>query len=180
MTTQNFDLNASLIERSISAGLSNIKDQIDSEGTTIWTFTVKKILTELGKSPHNNFLVASSSGIYPADCGEWLYDLVWYENNVSPIGLKSLHLVVESEWKNPRGNVDYLQDIQDDFEKLIVARSPHKLMIFESDSINITETYISWLNNTVINCDISQPKDRYMYAGWNIKEQTFLFDLYIH
>ena len=55
----------------------------------------------------------------------WLYDLVWlkYDENKSLIDAP---LVMESEW-------DGKNDVKDDFQKLLLARSKYRVMIFQCD-----------------------------------------------
>ena len=84
--------------------------------------------------------------------GEWLYDVTWleYERGLGKRGLYlavqarvaaaerkrclliDSHLVAECEWGD-------IEDIVDDFEKLLLARAHVRLMIFEGLSERIPE-----------------------------------------
>jgi hypothetical protein len=52
---------------------------------------------------------------------EWLVDLVWWEESLNHTGVA---LAVESEWNAP------VDDIVADFEKLLIIKSPLKLMVY--------------------------------------------------
>ncbi|MDR0932395.1 MAG: hypothetical protein LBM70_05170 [Victivallales bacterium] len=60
---------------------------------------------------------------------EWLYDMIWFKNteggNKKDIMLKEVCLVLECEWSHCYSDVSY------DFEKLLLANAPIKVMIFE-------------------------------------------------
>ena len=56
--------------------------------------------------------------------GDWLFDMTWYEADDEG-QLLSLGLVMESEWG------PYWNDVRFDFEKLLVADAPVKVMVFE-------------------------------------------------
>jgi hypothetical protein len=69
---------------------------------------------------------------------EWLYDLIWYKNN-SEVRLETVPLVLESEWA-----YDYY-DIRFDFEKLLLANAPLKVMVFQDGGHDTTEVLFSKL-----------------------------------
>src|SRR5690606_23789575 len=61
----------------------------------------------------------------PGRCNsEWLYDLVWYRNNEAGL-LHQIGLIMESEWSRA------MEEIRYDFEKLLVAKAPIKVMVFQ-------------------------------------------------
>jgi membrane-bound inhibitor of C-type lysozyme len=135
-----------------------------------WTKGIKETLYNIAKRNEYNYHVAAS-GIKSKDSGEWLYDLVWY--NWGQGFLEDVYLVVESEWLKD------LADIQLDFEKLIVARSKHRLMIFQADTEQILKSHIEELNTIVDKCKISTSGDRYLYAAYSYENKCFFFDLKI-
>ena len=61
--------------------------------------------------------------------GEWLYDVTWCKNASGEM-LESIPLVAECEW----GNIEY---IQEDFEKLLVARARVRVMVCDSESARL-------------------------------------------
>jgi hypothetical protein len=66
---------------------------------------------------------------------EWLYDLHWYEENEdTPYQQTSFPLVVECEWAYRRPGCKYKDSygaVKWDFQKLLVANSDLRLMIFK-------------------------------------------------
>lgn len=160
---KNIDSTEIQIAQEIQSFITTI-DNWESE--TYWTNGIKSILYKVGKK--NNFLVAAS-GIEQKDCGEWLYDLVWYTYGQG--FLEDVHLIVESEWcKN-------IEAIQEDFEKLLVGKARHRLMIFQTNILQTIEKYIDELNSIVDKSNLSIFGDRFLYAVYNKEDQTFYFDL---
>jgi hypothetical protein len=175
MTTAAFNDYALPFEKSLGKAFMNVWDFVEEDNNTNWTKAVKTILDSEVRKIRPNLKVAACS-ITTADCTEWLYDFVCYEN--SELGLKDVLLVAESEWRG-RFTSDYLQDVQDDFEKLLLARSPYRLMIFEGDDEAEIINTISHLKKIVMQCKLSTMGDRYMFAGW-VKSKEFYYDLHIH
>ena len=106
--------------------------KIKREGTCNrdWTLSVKRRLGELGKEHKWSVCTSSLLDFEP----EWLFDQTWFwspENR-----LRELGLVMESEW----GSKD---EVIYDFEKLLVARAPYKVMIFEADGGECEEIFNS-------------------------------------
>src|SRR5271154_1369603 len=60
-----------------------------------WTHKIKEVVGGIGKK--KDFSVCAS-GFAGADWGEWLYDMVWYQNRKDTNRLESVPLVLESEW----------------------------------------------------------------------------------
>lgn len=175
MTTTNFDKLALPFERQLSDAFAKVWEYVEDDTHANWTRAVKKIMDNEVRTLRPNLLVAASSH-ETANCGEWLYDFVCYE--YSDIGLKDVILVAESEWPS-LFTEDYLQDIQEDFEKLILARSPYRLMIFEGKSEEEIKGVISHLVTIIRHCNLTTLGDRYMFAGWIISKD-FYYDVYIH
>lgn len=175
MTTPNFQTQALPFEQQLSGALSKIWDYIDDDTNTNWTKAVKQIMVNEVRTLRPNLKIAACS-IETSDGPEWLYDFVCYENN--DIGLNDVILVAESEWTG-RYTQDYLRDVQDDFEKLILARSPYKLMIFEGHSEIEIKDFIVHLTTVVKHCKLTTNGDRYMFAGW-VNAKEFYYDVYIH
>lgn len=75
-------------------------------------------LKDLGKSIYVYPNTTSRDG-----AGEWLLGLIWWRMNGT--NLKDIVLAVESEWSH------YTWDVKYDFEKLLVVKSPIKILIAE-------------------------------------------------
>jgi len=109
--------------------------------------------------------------------GEWLYDILWWHGDDQRYIIES-PLVAESEWGN---NID---KIKDDFPKLLLARSEHRIMIFEgypeeSHRRNNVAEKIDWCKKQIRNFSCTQKGDRYLFCAWQWVKQEFLFDLFI-
>lgn len=81
---------------------------------------------------------------------EWLYDMVWYRPIKTP----------EMEFENPAEFVLVLeselskfnlQGFREDFDKLLIANAPHRVMIF-SDRPNLSEAVLTYAEKAVENC----------------------------
>ncbi len=84
-----------------------------------WTAKIKKGFLELGKK--------FDYETCPDECNrQWLYDLIWFKNNEYN-HLVELSLVLESEWSKN------IYEIKYDFEKLLVAKAPIKVMICQEN-----------------------------------------------
>ena len=90
-----------------------------------WTAKIKKGFLALGKK--------FDYETCPDECNpQWLYDLIWFKNNEKH-HLVELGLVLESEWSK------YIDDIKYDFEKLLVAKAPIKVMICQEKNGNVED-----------------------------------------
>lgn len=97
---------------------------------SVWTAHIKKEFRALGRE-------FGCSVVPNEDESQWLFDLVWFQNDDQSF-LRQVVLVLESEWSQS------LWDIQYDFEKLLVAKAPYKVMIFQvrSDSAEPVWDYL--------------------------------------
>ncbi|MBS1510259.1 MAG: hypothetical protein JST86_05415 [Bacteroidetes bacterium] len=175
MYSATFNQTCDDFELRLSESLNKIWDYILDDKNRYWTQAVKQILSKESRLIRDNLKVAACN-LKDSDCPEWLYDFVCYDYD--NIGLKDVILVAESEWRNPFTN-DYLQDIQEDFEKLLMARAKYRIMIFEGETKEEVETTVIYLQKIISNSKLSQPGDRYMFAGW-IRAKEFYFHSHIH
>ena len=108
----------------IKKGLNNI-EVARHEGCD-WGREVKTELCKIGKGLDYSVYASRVDEIH-RDGGEWLYDVTWleYKLDCDDESLVDVHLVAECEWKG-------LGEIYHDFEKLLLARSGVRLMIFTS------------------------------------------------
>lgn len=129
-----------------------------------WTDGIIDVLSTLGDDSYDCEILG---GDYESG---WLFDLVWckYDNERK---LVHVELVVECEWNQGRNH------IQTDFEKLVVARAQHRLMIFEATSDSRISEHINFLNSIVDGFPSALPGDRYLYAALNSKSEEFLFSV---
>lgn len=95
----------------------------DNNWNRAWTRAVKTELCSIGRK-FGYKVYASPMKTVKSDGGEWLYDVTWLEYEKSGDGeLTDAPLVAECEW-DPQG-------IEDDFEKLLLARAGVRVMIVD-------------------------------------------------
>lgn len=134
-----------------------------------WTAEILLKIGNLGKSKGYNICASSTSaGFEP----EWLFDLTWYKYNDDLNQLK-IPLILESEWNKS------FTEIKHDFEKLLIARADHRIMIFQGKGDSINET-ISKLIEGVKSFSYSQVGDRYLFVAYNIEIKKFEFQQYTY
>jgi len=105
---------------------------------------------------------------------EWLYDIIIYsqKNDV----FDEVYLVGESEWKTDIKEIIY------DFEKLLLAKSKVRLMVYQVSS-NDKEKYRNDLINIIEKSSSCENGDRYIFAfyvnseddnevGWDFTKYT--------
>ena len=102
------------------------------------------------------------------DDKEWLFDVVWMSLAWEPRQLGRIHLVIEVEWGN-------CGDIMDDFDKLLVARSDVRLMIFQASNQKQVEEPLSLLKAEAQGFEPSQTGDYHLLAGYDCENSTFLW-----
>lgn len=109
------------IIRAVKEGLNSI--EIDTAAARPeWT---EAVLTELGRIGRSfGYRVYAEVPESERDGSEWLYDVTWLEYEENGNGeLINAPLVVECEW-------DGEEEIKRDFEKLLLARTGVRVMIF--------------------------------------------------
>lgn len=90
--------------------------------TRTWTHQVKALLVELGKRA--GYQTCTNGTVQGARWDqEWLYDLVWVQARDGFV-VQDVFLVAEIEWRGTRA-------IQQDFQKLLLARADCRVMIFD-------------------------------------------------
>ena len=107
----------------------------------------------------------NDDGSYKYTNREWLYDLIWYKEKENNYSINDLILTVECEWNNRRRkdkNKDRFSGIKYDFQKLLVANSGLKVMIFRFTKKENLETLSKYFDDAI---------DAYI----PLKEYQFLF-----
>jgi len=100
--------------------------------------------------------------------GEWLFDLCWYKGEDEL--MEEFPLALESEWSH----ID--QFVRFDFQKLLVARATHRVMVFERiDEAAFTAT-VDHLIKCIVAFQGTTKGDLYLFACWLCKNaQKFVF-----
>ena len=99
--------------------------------------------------------------------GEWLYDILWWEQNQSGY-VTDIPLVCELEWGN-------INAVKDDFQKLLLARSKYRIMIFQCGR-NIIQCFKAQIQQF----NLTQNGDQYLFCSWEGNNKGFYFELYVH
>jgi len=149
------------VEKEIDNEFHKLDKTPTGMGSPWWTKEVKNAVGRIAEQ-RGYSVYASGMG------GEWLYDLICleYEDEY----LKGIPLVLESEWS--RDSVDA------DFQKLVVARADHRIMVLEVSDKKKKEV-IERLLQHVQKCRHSTIGDRYLFACWSEKERVFNCSVYV-
>jgi len=133
----------------------------DLEQRETWTPAIKQSLITIGID--GGYTVCTSGFAKPVE-NAWLYDLTWFRN-VKSSGtdglwlLKEVGLIMEVEWDPSLFQINY------DFEKLLVGRSPIKAMIFREGS-GTREEQFEFLENRIRNFHGKPTDETYILAGY--------------
>jgi hypothetical protein len=158
-------LNSSQAAAAITAILRDLpgrmgRDRPNSE----WTRSLKE---EIGNLGVRSEWKVSTSGFSNHFEQEWLYDLTWFRNDAEGY-LCDVGLVLESEWEHPYAS------IKQDFEKLLLAKSPLKVMVFEGYTKNLA-AHLNSLKQGISAFRCKTASEIYILAALNI--DTFTFEI---
>jgi hypothetical protein len=129
------------------------------------------LASELAHAHKSDYRVACSGCEQAYENSEWLYDLVWWQQDGDY--MSRIILVLESEW-TPDITVD------NDFLKLMLARADHHVWVFQAKTENIIRQQIQVCKEHLGQSQTLPSGDRFLFAGvsWNPRE--FYFDLYVN
>lgn len=157
------------IEDEISKMLDNLASPPGVGGISSrqWTKRIKEGLSILGKQ--NGYRIAAShcSG---ADTVEWMYDLVWASVQDDPWQLREIPLAMQCEWST------HPDDIVWPFEKLLVVKSGHKLMVFQQAAENDVRHVMEQLRSMAKAFKTTFQGERYLLAGYAFEERRFYYE----
>jgi hypothetical protein len=146
----------------VSEIVSIPKTMPSGKGDGEWTKAIKRSLITLGKNKGYNICTSG----FPEECErEWLFDLVWYRND-PPEHLREIGLIVESEWSFDLAYVKF------DFEKLLIAKSPLKVMIFQDLKDNSTQI-CSLLETGIRSFQTEPANEKYILACYQNAKDVF-------
>jgi hypothetical protein len=150
-------------EAEIISAITSIPATIPpGRGDGEWTTAIKRGLIALGRK--RGYSICTSG--FPGECdNEWLYDMVWYRND-PPDHLREIGLVLESEW-----SIDPFQ-IKYDFEKLLVAKSPIKVMVFQDYKDNLSKLW-SLLETGIRTFQTVPAGEKYILAAYENAKGAF-------
>lgn len=123
-------MNTQQIEEQIVSAIKDIPRQFPHGARNPeWTKAIKLAIGELGQK-----LDYEVCGLKPPFLEGWLYDLCWY-SEARDGKLLDVPLVLESEWLTKYEKIKY------DFEKLLIAKSKFKIMVFQASGQTIADYY---------------------------------------
>ena len=144
-----------LTRRQLQHNLNKLAGQAQRAGgwdTRTWTHQVKARLVLLGRK--GGYQTCTNGIVQGAQWDkEWLYDLVWVHASDDFV-VQDVFLVAEIEWKGTRA-------IQQDFQKLLLARADCRVMIFD-DTADLRDQLIEQARTF----GKSRPGDRYLFASY--------------
>ena len=122
----------------------------------MWTKAIATTLCEIGQG--FGFQVGAEVDEANRNWGEWLYDVTWLENNDAG-RVVAAPLVAECEWKG-------FGDVNDDFDKLLLARASVRLMIYDGNSPRGSSGIAEELAKRVREFTDSRAEDAWLLAAW--------------
>lgn len=156
--------------KSIQTRLTSLESRLGGKdlGLAEWTKQIKLELVQLCREMEWHHHCSETGN---AEGGrEWLFDFTAIEFNEENYEMRTIYLIVESEWSKN------LEDIKYDFQKLICARSKLRLMIFQGNSTDSIQSTINELMRLVHAFEFSNKSDEYMFACWNNQKGSFEFE----
>lgn len=99
--------------------------------------------------------------------------MVWYkEEKLDGIDhLASLEMIMESEW------IRRWSDVRDDFQKLLVAKAPLKLMLFDVANADKLDEMLEKMRNGLKVFRTKTSNERYLFGGYNNPSGKFEYFL---
>jgi len=161
--TSGFHSTIDFMSAQVISAITNIPATMQpGRGDAEWTAAVKRSLITLGRA--RGYVVCAAG--FPDECEkEWLFDLVWYRNEPQE-HLREIGLILESEWSRDPFHIKF------DFEKLLIAKCPIKVMVFQDYKDNLPKIWS--LLETGIRTFHSQPAgERYILAAYENTKGDF-------
>jgi hypothetical protein len=153
------------IESEVKALLDSVASELEGIKQDLpWTELIYGKFVAIGKK--HKFRVALSKR--PADQAEWLFDVLWGQwTENTP--MTRIGLIAECEWSPDRNK------IRRDFDKLTVARSDHRVMIFKQSTRSDVKDMFSDLESRARAFEQVQPGDRFMLCGFETESSPARF-----
>lgn len=150
------------VERSIVAIVNAIADRALQEAWGSDRDWTKAVLLDLARLGHESGFHVCGHGRREYGQGEWLYDLVWLQNEGDYI--RDVPLVLECEWS------EKFADILENFIKLLPPRAQRRVMIFQQKTGRSVGETVKALIAHAQNFQLTQKGDRYLFLGFDWAE----------
>lgn len=144
------------IMRAIREGLDSL-ELTTSDGNSVWTKAIATKLCKIGKGSDFKYEVGAEVERENRNWGEWLYDVTWLKYDAGCV--VAAPLVAECEWGN-------LEQIIDDFDKLLLARACVRLMIYDGGYGAGSKWIAEQLATRVRKFKNSTAEDSWLLAAW--------------
>lgn len=140
-------------------------------GDKNWTNAIKKAIIKVAKK-YDLIVNCKLNGEEDEyiENKEWLYDIIVYSHKNGIFD--EVYLVGESEWNS------YLEEIEDDFLKLIFARAEIRLMVFQVSN-DIYNEYKNRLIEIIKKSNSCIKGDKYLFAIYNTSTEKFKVEQYV-
>ena len=122
------------------------------------TTQLKAKLAELGHSL--GFRVAA--GGCQADDGEWLYDMVWYQNSADGMFAQQ-SAVLEFEW-GTSATLRRVTEVDPDFCKLVQARADIRVWVGIAHTPDLARVHLDSCRKQIYAFSGTMPGDRYLFV----------------
>lgn len=120
------------------------------------------MLKTLASQASSRFRVAAAG--CEADDGEWLYDMIWYEEEEREGKRLFTRLPMVMECENTMGPIAESADVKDDFQKLVQARADVRVWIHLAPSPEIASEHIKNCKRQIRAFSETAPGDQYVIA----------------
>jgi hypothetical protein len=157
-------------ERKIARELDRTIPEKDQRGVLAdaeWTGRILERICDLGRG--NGF------GVCPGNCGEtdsreWMFDLVWLDKRTGTERFVGMPLAMQIEWDR------HLKEIELHFEKLLVAKAGHKVMVFQRSSPAEARNVMTVLVDRIKSYNPLSHDERYLLVGYAYEQQLFVYE----
>ncbi|TDX65913.1 hypothetical protein EDE12_102402 [Methylosinus sp. sav-2] len=133
------------------------------------THAIKELFIRLGRT--NNFKSQAGGMSTLGIGGEWLYDLIWYEDEIvdGNYFMTNLPLALECEWGV---SVSSSGDVDGDFQKLVQARAEVRVWVTAIANEELAEKHIRNAQMQASRFKLSQVDDQYVLIifVWSSRE----------
>jgi hypothetical protein len=152
-----YDTELDPFETEITAALSKLCQcrEVKQWDFARWTREVKEAVGNLMRSRGHEWYAHGPHNV------EWLWDGVAWEISKGgrPGWVLRQPLVMESEWGGS-------YSVTDDFQRLMVARADHRLLVFGAQTEAEANDLIKDCINGISDFRHTLPGDRYLFAAW--------------
>jgi len=153
------------LENKIKIGLN---DFCTGLGRKEWNAKIRQILQKIIKDNYEGKYECQFPGLtegvkdcmFDFACYEYYYEEKYDDTlEISSYSRRNAFFVAEIEWDDLFEN-----NVQPDFEKLLVARANYRLMVFRTENEKTANNCFKFLNEIVDKFERTEPDDNYIYA----------------